>query len=92
MGAKRTPLPWRVSGTGHLCSGDMVIPFDDLKENAEFIVRACNSHYGLLEALELARKALSGSSWNAESYYVKSGEYAKDTSIIHAAIAKAKGE
>lgn len=36
------------------------------KANAEFIVRACNSHYELVEAVELAYTVLKATGWVAE--------------------------
>lgn len=33
--------------------------FDDAQENAKFIVRACNSHYELVEALEDCQNTLA---------------------------------
>jgi hypothetical protein len=38
--------------------GDVEGGEDTAKANAEFIVRACNSHYELLEALEIALDAV----------------------------------
>lgn len=38
-----TKEPWRVSGTGHLCAGDKVIPYDDLKADARRIVACVNA-------------------------------------------------
>lgn len=53
-----TPLPWTVSikfngaeiYNGNICIAD--IYGKNRKANAEFITRACNSHYELLEALK----------------------------------------
>jgi hypothetical protein len=50
-------------------------------ESAEFIVRACNSHYELLEALMLADALLSGKNMNKQIVEKK----------VKAAIAKATG-
>lgn len=47
--------PWFVSGTGHLCSGDKVIPYDDLKQDARRIVACVNALQGVpTEQLEKA--------------------------------------
>jgi hypothetical protein len=54
--------------------------------NAAFIVRACNSHYDLLEALELASNALSVCV-ESGGYYVGEGIFEK----INAAISRAHG-
>lgn len=51
-------------------------------DNAEFIVRACNAHYELLEALKLAHAALSGSNMNMNVVEKK----------VKSAIAKAEGQ
>lgn len=47
MNAKHTKEPWRVSGTGHLCSGKTVIPYDDLKQDARRIVACVNACNGI---------------------------------------------
>ncbi len=64
---KHTPLPWITAGRNgagdHIHGNDgevawcrtyVGIPSETIKANAEFIVRACNSHYELLDA---ARRA-----------------------------------
>ena len=59
--AKHTPIPWRVV-SGAVMKDDIPIAYMDREpgngtlpverdENADFIVRAVNSHAGLLEAL-----------------------------------------
>jgi len=64
MEPKHTPLPWfneteclipRIYGPGHCPVASSNIPIKEIDEaNAEFIVRACNAHYELVEALEQA--------------------------------------
>ena len=62
---KHTPLPWKVALLGELIVGpserviaacaflaDGVGGPDEITANAKFIVRACNSHYQLVEALK----------------------------------------
>lgn len=60
-----TPEPWRVSGTGHICAGDKVIPYDDLKADARRIVACVNACAGI------KTEALEGSDliWISESKY-----------------------
>jgi len=58
---------------------------DERRANAEFIVRACNSHGDLLEALEMLMP-LEPSRYESDSYDRGMWENAR------AAIAKAKGE
>lgn len=53
----------------------------EAKANCEFVVKACNAHYELLEALELADAALSGSNMNMNVVQKK----------VKAALAKARG-
>lgn len=60
-----TPEPWRVSGTGHICAGDKVIPYDDLKADARRIVACVNACAGIptatieAGAMELKQKRQS---------------------------------
>jgi len=63
-----TPVPWSIGKRRWITSGDVDIArIHDVSRigeaeavaNAEFIVRACNSHDALLEALERAYQALS---------------------------------
>ena len=66
---KHTSLPWRSSGphtreiydphSGHtICCAPVADAFPSVKweENVEFIIRACNSHYDMLEALKYVVK------------------------------------
>ena len=39
-------------GAGHAALISMGAPQEEMQANAEFIARACNSHYELVEALE----------------------------------------
>ncbi len=55
--------------------------------NAAFIVRACNAHDALVEALvEIREKASSASAWNAE------GALAACEALAESALALARGE
>ncbi len=47
-------LPWKISGTSWLIDAytGVIVNVNDCKEDAEFIVRACNSHDKLVEALK----------------------------------------
>jgi hypothetical protein len=58
---------------------------DESKANAAFIVRACNSHYELLAALEAMTKACMDN----QDFRHRNGVVLFNA---HAAIAKAKGE
>ena len=76
---KHTPLPWHTDDTGlEPTSWINIYPKNEeclplcsvrhyskeLKANAKFIVKACNSHYELLEALKHASHAIK----NAKNY------------------------
>lgn len=100
-----TKLPWEVvksqdgdgmqiaaiqSTTGEwVCDGDSWIGKES-RANAEFIVRACNSHQELVEALEAAERELR----DAASYFATAYTRDKITSIVdraNAVLAKARG-
>ena len=99
MSAKHTPLPYKISGRcKEYCKSERCgyvwidagsfhqgTGFDE--GTAEFIVRACNSHYELLEALE----AMLGDNMPtaSEPGHIDYGQACK---MARAAIAKAKGE
>lgn len=62
---KHTPLPWRVRDDGKSWAiigaepswiGDIDKRNHNAATNAEFIIRACNSHYELMEALKTIEK------------------------------------
>lgn len=98
-----TPTPWHANGTtvttiglrplyvlaqtgtvGGQCAGEE-------KATAAFIVRACNAHDDLVEALELAVQYVGkGVAEGAYDGCIMPGEKALDA--IEAALAKAKGE
>ena len=94
-----TPLPWTIGrGRRWITSGEVDIARihdvskigeDEAVANAEFIVRACNSHYDLLDALETLLNMLPDSNM---------GEIGVTANTMHDiiitaedAIAKAKG-
>ena len=64
---KHTPLPWVVTADGmifHESANDLLADTFPMLEgdqmaNAEFIVRACNAHYEMLEALRNFETAYS---------------------------------
>lgn len=73
---KHTPLPWHYieEWRGIYDSPDIrgaqvriaeIANTPDYKANAEFIVRACNSHYELVEALESANFTYLGDQYVA---------------------------
>lgn len=95
---KHTPGPWRVfngtdifpddadtEGTRHIADCDMVnnISGDEARANAEFIVRACNSHYGLLDLAKLVHGSFGGGRVVTFSD--------EDIAAFNLAIAKAEG-
>jgi hypothetical protein len=91
-----SPLPWRVTGTAVVDPRGFVVsevrPFlSELpgmdRDDAEFIVRACNAHNGLLKAARAA--------WHALQSY-QHGNASPDlaaevVAALDAAIAKAEG-
>jgi hypothetical protein len=94
---RRTPGPWTVSADGRtIIAVDLshvaYIPKwaqTDGPANAEFIVRACNSHYDLLAALTLAVETIRA----RQGIWFPTHEPSMTamTAIINAAIAKAEG-
>lgn len=97
--SKHSPLPWRtllpndtliVSATGVETAqtlGDYHAGDADVMEaDAAFIVRACNSHHDLLEAL---RYYASPEAWTVNQVEGADGDYGAKA---RAAIAKATGE
>jgi len=76
-----TPTPWtiesRLVGPLVIVSGDTEVAHVDADSfqlasaNAEFIVRACNNHKPLLEALELLIDNISPEAWAALPQYVQ---------------------
>lgn len=91
---KHTPLPWVVnemddtfiettSGKG-ICEipSNGCYDYSELDHNAKFIVRACNSHYDLVEALEMIVDYLDSDLTTAECYILEKTKQA---------LAKAKG-
>jgi len=58
------------------------------EERKEFIVRACNSHYELLAALEAIMNGVLGGRTQGAHYFIDSALIGQ----INDAIAKAKGE
>ena len=89
---KHTPTPWKVDGNSDVFSGDpskgtrkdiACIQSDNYAEDAEFIVRACNAHDDLLEALERIVNLPIGDQFM---------QRAKAFADARAVIAKARGE
>lgn len=98
--AQHTPTPWQViprETTPECCDFTLTVydlhsivsdsfPAESVsKPDAEFIVRAVNSHADLLAALERAAQDLEGSAW-------KSHANAETLEIVRQAIARAKGQ
>lgn len=102
MARKHTPLPWKIHQTEDRlpipiigkscefiaeCSDDgSLIRASQAWDNARFIVRACNSHYELVEALE----AILGDNMTpaGEPGHIDYGQACK---MARSALAKAKG-
>jgi hypothetical protein len=96
-----SPLPWHIGPLSdelfqlEIRNAEYVVALatdignDRQRANAEFIVRAANNHYALLEALEAALPLLQ----NVHSAdYGKARRVAEIESAARAAIARAKGE
>lgn len=77
---------------GSRYEGDRRKSWAEIKANAAFIVRACNSHYELLEALELAANRLSRCSIDYDTRSRQFFEVKEWAEEARAAIAKAKGD
>ena len=77
---KHTELPWVVThyGIEQATSNDPLVIDSSIKpENAEFIVRAVNNHYKLLNACKLALGAFENNSaidWNEIEEAIKEAE------------------
>ena len=57
---KHTPLPWKIRKQDiYDANGMYVATWSGTVKNAEFICRACNSHYDLLEAAKLVEGMFS---------------------------------
>lgn len=96
MTQKHTPLPWYKNHRDEIVHETLPVKIatmhregnehEQLEANAAFIVRACNSHYELLEALEKCRALFSEirNDWTDPRSECCSG-----WEIIDAAIAKA---
>lgn len=96
---KHTPLPWRVfNGETIVGNDDKLLDYSNNDssveiaegvycENAEFIVRACNSHYELFDALDRILDEIDGIAFG------NIREFSQHVLIkAKAAIVKAKGE
>jgi hypothetical protein len=57
-------------------------PLREVRQRAEFVVRACNSHYDLLEALKNSVTEMKD--LLSEIKQLKPGSYRADTTIINA--------
>lgn len=102
--------PWILGGiSGRMITtqsgymGDGFIADVDTFENAEFIVRACNAHHDLIEALELSlcldlpnkrgeqTAKLEAAGWSSEDRFeYPATQFVKDK--MQAALKKARGE
>lgn len=93
-----TPLPWKVARHGTtLANTSIEVEAENgmtvavasycgrAGENAYFIVKACNSHYELVAALEIAQAWLNGFRLHLRD------EGQRDLDLINLTLAKAKG-
>jgi len=100
---KHTPGPWSV-GTGLRTSAGKGIGFiaeiktlpnrdyQQMEANADFIVRACNSHDELLEALKECLKAVNTVIAFSDMAGHESLSFIRVKKMAEQAIAKAEGE
>lgn len=98
---KHTPTPWQSNHDDILASDDpcdvvaVVVERDDFDEtlaNAEFIVRAVNSHDKLVKALEECKHWHQGDKWRGSDDADQKGAWNRHMAIIDEALAAAKGE
>lgn len=95
MHTKHTPTPWRVSyratTDGNISYRIVGVTLDSLsKENAEFIVRAVNSHEALLDAVKKTMATIADDSvTDAQFRYLLNHEHFH---ILANAIAQAEGQ
>lgn len=88
MSKEHTPTPWRIAGKGTIRAGDGwigTLNWRNRDANAEFLVRAVNSHEDLVEALKGCRglvRALTGADDDIANAAIREAD---------AAIAKAEG-
>lgn len=91
--AKRTPGPWTYEGTGNFIGGpdqqrvaDVFrdnMPAEERQANAAFIVRACNTHDGLVGALQVMLRLLEGENLDEK--------FDGEAEVVRAALASAEG-
>lgn len=65
-----SPLPLKVSGTGHIVANGLVICGDMPLEYAELLVRAVNSHEALLEAAKKAKAMIDPKDTHSKDVYL----------------------
>ena len=98
---EHTPKPWRVwdvreglvitddtLATRHICEVQGATP-EEAAANAEFIVRACNTHDDLVRALEVLVKEVLDAGTDC---YFCSADCRKGLDLARAALTKAKKE
>lgn len=94
MTTKHTPTPWHQEGVQiHDAAGEVIIGASygiNRKADTPFIVRACNSHDALVEALETAR--LQCVLWQGEPNEFSCSIHTAVINEIDTALALAKGE
>lgn len=92
-----TALPWADSKYGEICGpdGDIVPVYrfalsssTTAKANAAFIVRACNSHYQLVSALQEAIEEL----WDRDHSSMDRIQFERANASLFTALSQAGGE
>jgi len=107
MNAAHTPTPWRIAGKGTIRTDTGWVPGDgwigtinwrNRDANAEFIVRAANSHEELVAALKplaaFYERHFAGGEWQDHEFHWAhlDGLNVGDIRRAHAAFTKAKAQ
>lgn len=105
MERKHTPTPWHQTDNEHpraigfIYAADKYMVADTYgmrhpaKENAKFIVRACNAHYDLIEGLLIAKNLIEIVFDRTPVALQRfSGDWVAIEQKLNAALAKAKGD
>ncbi len=89
---QHTKTPWTTTLGTIYSNGDIVaiLPVDK-SDDARFIIRACNCHEEMLEALERCKTWHQGDKWR-EGAQEQQVEWGKHRDMIDNAIKKARGE
>lgn len=88
-----TPTPWMYEGFGHISNADgtvLVMSEKASRDDAEFIVRACNAHEELLAAAKMIVDAM-GYALESDAPRIDWDKVRTAVPMMEKAIAKAKG-